>query len=94
MQAAVDDLWRFTGEMFSADAVDDWAAESGTGPNPADLYDQWFEYVTAALAEATIDVPDQEWMAKGGKQGNHTEHHGYLIAEMQFLQRAYPGATW
>lgn len=94
MQAAVDDLWRFTGEMFSADAIDDWAAESGTGPNPADLYDQWFEYVTAALAEATLSVPDQEWMAKGGKQGNHTEHHGYLIAEMQFLQRAYPGATW
>lgn len=94
MQAAIDDLWRFTGEMFSADAVDDWAAESGTGPNPADLHGPWLELVTEALAEATLVVPDQEWMAKGGKQGKHTEHHGYLIAEMQFLQRAYPGASW
>jgi len=93
-QAAIDDLWRFTGEMFAADAVDDWAAESGTGPNPADLYDPWLELVTEALAEATLVVPDQEWMAAGGKQGKHTEHHGYLIAEMQFLQRAYPDATW
>ncbi len=94
MQFAIDDLWRYTGEMFTADEIDLWAAESGTGPNPADLRDEWAAFLSAALTEATLTMPDQEWMASGGKQGRHTEHLGYLLADMQFLQRAYPGATW
>ena len=94
MQSAIDNLWRYTGEMFTADDTDMWAAESGTGPNPADLYNDWSEQLAAALTEATLVMPSEEWMAAGGKQGRHTEHHGFLLADMQFLQRAYPGATW
>lgn len=94
MQFAIDELWRFTGEMFAADGIDRWAAKSGIGADPAELHDEWSEFLTSALAEATLVKPDQEWMASGGKQGKHTEHLGYLLAEMQFLQRAYPAATW
>jgi ring-1,2-phenylacetyl-CoA epoxidase subunit PaaC len=94
MQFAIDELWRYTGEMFSADEIDLWAAESGIGPNPADLRDEWSAFLSEALTEATLTLPDQEWMASGGKQGQHSEHLGYLLADMQFLQRAYPGATW
>jgi len=94
LQAAINQLWRFTGEMFVADPIDAWAAISGTGPDLARLYDDWSETVTEALTEATLTRPDQDWMASGGKQGRHTEHHGFLLADMQFLQRAYPGSSW
>ena len=94
MQSAIDELWRYTGEMFVADETDLWAAKSGTGPNPAELHSEWSELVMTALAEATLTPPEGEWMASGGKQGIHSEHLGYLLADMQFLQRAYPGATW
>ncbi len=94
MQTAIDELWRYSGEMFNADDLDVWAAESGIGPNPADLRENWNDYLSAAIAEATLTMPDAEWMASGGKQGIHSEHLGHLLADMQFLQRAYPGASW
>lgn len=94
MQRGIDELWRYTGELFSADDVDDWAAAAGIGPDPADLHEEWSQIVTDALREATLTVPESGWMDSGGKQGRHSEHHGYLLAEMQFLQRAYPGSTW
>jgi len=93
-QRAVDELWRFTGEMFATDDVDQWAADSQTGPLPESLRSAWDALVDDALEEATLERPQQEWMDGGGKQGRHTEHLGYLLADMQFLQRAYPGATW
>jgi ring-1,2-phenylacetyl-CoA epoxidase subunit PaaC len=80
--------------MFAADEIDEWAAKTGIGPDPAGLYDDWSAALSAALDEATLTHPDEEWMATGGKQGTHSEHLGYLLADMQFLQRAYPGATW
>jgi ring-1,2-phenylacetyl-CoA epoxidase subunit PaaC len=94
MQRSIDDLWRFTGEMFSADEIDDWAAEQGIGPDPASLHEEWTNYVDLALRDATLQKPDQDWMASGGKQGTHTEHLGYILAEMQHLPRSYPGASW
>ena len=94
MQTAMDELWRYSGEMFNADDLDEWAAKSGIGPNPGDLQDSWNDHLSAALAEATLSMPDAEWMASGGKQGRHSEHLGFLLADMQFLQRAYPGASW
>lgn len=93
-QSAVDALWRYTGELFVADDVDKGAADSGFGPNPETLHKVWLDSVSSALAEATLAIPEDEWMAGGGKQGRHSEHLGFLLAEMQFLQRAYPGATW
>ena len=95
MQTALDDVWRFTGEMFVADELDTAIAAQGLGPDPAALKADWETHVAEVMAEATLQLPAANaWMMKGGKQGVHTEHMGYILAEMQFLQRAYPGAQW
>lgn len=94
MQRAIDGLWMWTGEMFTADAVERAIADAGIGPDPASLKPAWDERIAAVLDEATLIRPKDGWMQKGGKQGEHSEHLGYIIAEMQFLPRAYPGATW
>ena len=94
MQSAVDDLWMYTGEVFETDAVDREMEERGIGPDPAGLREPWFDQVRQTLSEATLTLPSGKWMQRGGKQGVHTEKLGYILAEMQFLQRAYPGAQW
>lgn len=94
IQTAIDELWRYTGELFTPSAAERWAAEQGIGPDVATLHEPWQAQVHATLEEATLTPPPEQWMAGGGKDGTHTEHLGYLLAEMQFLQRAYPGATW
>ncbi len=93
-QAALDDIWRYTGEMFESDEVEQALVAEGIAPDPAALREGWQTQVDAILREATLSRPEGEWMASGGRQGNHTEHLGYMLAEMQFLQRAYPGASW
>ena len=93
-QAAIDDLWRFTGELFAADEVDNVFENEFDGPDLFRIRAQWRETVAAVLEEATLAMPDDEWMASGGKSGRHSEHLGYMIAEMQYLQRVYPGANW
>ena len=98
MQRALDDLWPYTGEMFAGDAVDQALAQAGWAPDPAPLRDEWLASVRAIVDEATLTLPTSEWMhggrGRGGKQGVHTEHLGHLLTELQFLQRAYPGAQW
>ncbi|MDG3579588.1 phenylacetate-CoA oxygenase subunit PaaC [Rhizobium sp. YJ-22] len=94
MQAALDDLWPFTGEMFMSDALDAELVEAGVIPAPESLKVGWNEIVAEALAEATLKTPADGYMHKGGRRGVHTEHLGFILTEMQFLQRAYPGATW
>ena len=94
MQAAVDDLWPFTGEMFVADKVDETLNASGATPALENIRAQWETHVSKTLAGATLSQPDAGYMQKGGKRGVHTEHLGYILAEMQFLQRAYPNAAW
>ena len=94
VQASLDDLWRFTGEMFAPDDLDDEMRAAFNGPHLEVIETQWREHVAAVIAEATLDMPADQWMATGGKQGQHSEHMGFLLAEMQHLQRAYPGATW
>lgn len=94
VQASLDDLWRFTGEMFAPDDLDDEMRAAFNGPHLEVIETQWRENVAAAIAEATLEMPADQWMATGGKQGQHSEHMGFLLAEMQHLQRAYPGATW
>ena len=94
-QAAVDELWMYTGEVFNYDAVDEAMAAEGIAPPAAMLREQWLSHVSDILGEATLTMPPADaWMQKGGKQGRHTEHLGYLLAEMQFLQRAYPDSEW
>ena len=94
MQAAAESLWPFTGEFFTADFVDTAMAASGAGFEPASLRDDWLDYVRQVFDRATLRLPPDTWMHKGGKQGVHTEHLSYLLAEMQVLHREYPGATW
>jgi ring-1,2-phenylacetyl-CoA epoxidase subunit PaaC len=94
-QAAVDELWMYTGEFFQYDAIDLAMVEQGVAPTAALLRAAWLEHVGEIFAEATLTMPDPDaWMQKGGKQGVHSEHLGFILAEMQFLQRAYPGAKW
>lgn len=95
MQTALDELWMYTDEMFQGDAVDEAMAAQGMAPDPAALRAPWLEHMREVFEEATLVMPPADaWMQKGGKQGVHTENLGYLLAEMQFLQRAYPGAAW
>ena len=94
-QAAVDDLWMYTGEFFNYDAIDLALVAQGVAPASEPLRAAWLEHVVEIFAEARLTMPNPgAWMQKGGKQGAHTEHLGFILAEMQFLQRAYPGATW
>ena len=94
MQAAINELWRFTGELFEPDSVESWSADNGIGPDLGSLKEGWLATVSKALNDATLAMPDDEWMAGGGKEGRHSEYLGYLLADMQYLQRAYPGASW
>jgi ring-1,2-phenylacetyl-CoA epoxidase subunit PaaC len=94
MQAAIDGLWMYTGEMFESDATDQALAAEGIGCDPSVLVEPWNQQVAAVLSEATLTLPTGAWMQSGGKRGVHTEQLGYVLAEMQWLQRAYPGAQW
>jgi ring-1,2-phenylacetyl-CoA epoxidase subunit PaaC len=94
LQRAVDDLWRFTGELFSGDALDEEMATSGIGFSPEALREAWLERVGRAFSEATLATPPDTYMQRGGKQGIHGESLGYLLAEMQVLPRSMPEATW
>jgi ring-1,2-phenylacetyl-CoA epoxidase subunit PaaC len=95
MQAAVNDLWMYTGEMFEQDKADHALAMDGTVPMAPDLRQAWLDHVARTFEEATLDMPSPDaWMQHGGLHGRHTEQLGYILAEMQFLQRAYPGAQW
>jgi ring-1,2-phenylacetyl-CoA epoxidase subunit PaaC len=93
-QDALDELWMFTGELFEADALTRELVELGVAVDPRRLRPEWDATVAAVLAEATLRRPADGWMQSGGRSGRHSEHLGYLLAELQFLQRAYPGATW
>ena len=93
-QAALDDLWRFTGEPFLADDLDRQLAAAGLAPDPALLRDGWLARVTEVAAAATLRVPEDRSVARGGRHGLHTEHLGHMLAEMQSVARAHPGAEW
>lgn len=89
---ALDRLWRFTGEMFTPDDAE--LVARGVLPDVAAIRPQWDATVARVLAEATLDRPKDGWMQTGGRRGVHTEPLGHMLAVMQHLQRAYPGATW
>lgn len=94
MQQALNELWSFTGEMFGMSEAEKEAAADGTGVNNEALKTKWMERIAAVLQEATLTVPAGTWMQDGGKDGRHTEHLGYILAEMQYMQRTYPGMEW
>jgi ring-1,2-phenylacetyl-CoA epoxidase subunit PaaC len=94
MQTALDEAWSYTGELFAPDAVDDDVAERGIGCDVRALYEPWSAHVSKVLADATLTRPDDGWMHAGGKNGKHTEHLGYLLAEMQSVARGVPAQRW
>jgi ring-1,2-phenylacetyl-CoA epoxidase subunit PaaC len=95
MQAALDYLWPYVGEMFVVDAVDQAMAEEGIAPDPASLRAEYDALVGRVLEEATLTIPDSRFAHKGGRDGRmHSEHLGHLLTQMQWLQRAYPDARW
>lgn len=94
VQRSLDELWRFSGELFAGDAIDAHMQDAYDGPDLGRIGDVWREQLAAVLDEATLLAPEDAFMASGGREGKHSEHLGYLIAEMQHLQRAHPGATW
>ncbi len=91
---ALDHLWRYTGEMFADDDLARRLADRGVAPLPSSLREAWEANITPVLEEATLSRPADGWMQTGGREGRHTEHLGYILAEMQFLPRAYPDARW
>ena len=94
VQTALDALWRFTTEMFAADSVDRAAAAMGIAPDPAGLRAAWSENVDRVLNQATLRRPADVEYRWHGKRYEHSEHLGRLLAEMQFMQRTYPGTKW
>ena len=93
-QAAIDELWRFTGELFEADDVERQLVAEGIAVDRPSLRDAWRHEVSRVLTAATLNVPDDGFMQRGGREGRHTEHLGHLLAEMQIVARSYPGAEW
>jgi ring-1,2-phenylacetyl-CoA epoxidase subunit PaaC len=95
MQSALNLLWPYVGEMFVGDVVDDALAKSGVTPDPASLRSEYDDLIGHVLKDATLAIPDNDFAHSGGKTGmRHSEHLGHILTQMQWLQRAYPGATW
>ncbi|MBT8765081.1 1,2-phenylacetyl-CoA epoxidase subunit PaaC [Metapseudomonas boanensis] len=95
MLAAIPEVWRFTVELVNGDEIEQRLFEAGIAPNPAELAAAWKAKVADVFASATLPLPEPaSYFYLSGKRGLHTEHLGLLLAEMQFLQRAYPDATW
>ncbi len=94
VQKALERLWPFTVELFEEDALDREMAAQGIAPPLAEVKAQWSRHIDAMLAEATLVRPADRPYTWFGKRGEHSEHLGYLLTEMQYLQRAYPGARW
>lgn len=94
VQDALNDMWRFTTEMFVADEVDDALADAGVAPDLAELQPRWSARIDEVLKEATLIRPAPVAYQWHGKRGVHTEHLGHMLSEMQHLQRTYPGAQW
>ncbi|OUR80187.1 phenylacetate-CoA oxygenase subunit PaaI [Alphaproteobacteria bacterium 46_93_T64] len=94
MQAAIDELWGFVPEMFDMDEVEDAMVAAGIGADVNALRPRWDEMINSILEEATLKRPEDTWSVRGSRVGKHSEHLGFLLAEMQFLPRAYPDAKW
>ncbi|MEW7290335.1 1,2-phenylacetyl-CoA epoxidase subunit PaaC [Aquimarina sp. 2304DJ70-9] len=94
VQDAVDGLWGFTDELFHMTEDDKMAFESGIGVDVTKLKETYYKRIGEVLEEATLTIPETKWFQKGGKQGIHSEHMGYLLADLQYMQRTYPNMKW
>jgi ring-1,2-phenylacetyl-CoA epoxidase subunit PaaC len=94
IEEALDTLWPYSGELFTMTATEKALFEQGFIPDYPQIKERWDEHVTKVFTEATLNVPQGVWMQKGGKEGKHTEQLGFILAELQYMQRTYPGAKW
>ena len=94
LDASLEWMWRFVDELFDMDEIETGLARDGIGIDKRALRDTWTQRVDVVLAEATLQRPASRRPVRGGRLGHHSEHLGHLLSEMQFLQRAYPGAVW
>ncbi|MCB0467559.1 MAG: phenylacetate-CoA oxygenase subunit PaaC [Aequorivita sp.] len=94
MQEAIDDLWHYTDELFFMTEAEKVLAEDGIGVDISTFKKKYYEEVSEILKEATLSVPENKYFAKGGKEGVHTEYMGYILADLQYMQRTYPNMTW
>lgn len=94
IQAAIDDLWMYTDEFFHLTEAETAMVEEGIGVDTLKFKEEYYATLTEILEEATLKVPESKYFHKGGKQGIHTEHMGYILAELQYMQRTYPNLEW
>jgi ring-1,2-phenylacetyl-CoA epoxidase subunit PaaC len=94
MKNAIEHLWSYTGELFMPSIFEMACSENKIGVDPASLKDEWYRSVQKVFAEAILIIPPMGWSQSGGKDGMHTEHLGFIMSELQFMQRAYPGNEW
>ncbi|OYV72094.1 MAG: phenylacetate-CoA oxygenase subunit PaaI [Gemmatimonadetes bacterium 21-71-4] len=94
VQRALDELWRFTGELFECDAIDTAVAAQGIVVDHESIRARWHDIVADVVKRATLALPGDAPMATGGRRGRHSEHLGHLLAEMQIVARSHPGASW
>lgn len=94
VQEAFDDLWMYSGELFEMDEVDQLLIENGIAPDLNTIKTQWTAKMKEIMEQATLKMPESGWMISGGKKGKHSELLGYILAEMQYMQRAYPNMEW
>lgn len=94
IQEALDDVWMYSGEAFVADAIDQQMLEEGIGVDLSTIKSKFDQRVADILKQATLTLPNEKWMQEGGKQGKHTEHLGFILTELQWMQRAYPNMEW
>jgi ring-1,2-phenylacetyl-CoA epoxidase subunit PaaC len=93
-QTALDELWRYTADMFEMDSIDEELVSLGISPDLKEIQKLWMKTTTSVLTDAGLSIPETIHVIKGGNEGVHTEHLGHILCEMQYLQRAHPGATW
>lgn len=93
-QNALDQLWEYTGEFFTPDAIDTALITAGIVPDFAAVKTQWLQHVQSIIAQATLTLPSTTYTQQGSRQGKHSEHLGFLLAEMQYIPRMHPDAKW
>ena len=94
IQESLDSLWKYTNEIFYKDDIDSILENQSIVPSSEEIKVEWSKTVNDVLMEATLEKPSNNWVQEGGRKGLHTESLGYLLAEMQYMQRAYPNMTW
>ncbi|WP_339614661.1 1,2-phenylacetyl-CoA epoxidase subunit PaaC [uncultured Winogradskyella sp.] len=94
MQEAINDLWTYTDELFHQTDADKAMVAEGIGVDVTHLKENYYKLVNELLEESNLNIPESKYFQKGGKEGIHTEHLGYILSDLQYMQRTYPNMEW